>query len=302
MARFLIGCDPEFMIVDGNGKLKSALKIFKGRKHEPEKLSDGASLADNVNFEFNTNPASSPNEFKKYIKSVLQESARSLPARHRFVAISGADFPKSELRDKEACEFGCEPDYNAWNDGQANIVPEGAAERTFRSAGGHIHIGYTEDTKDILTEFDDKLRMIRLMDATVGIVSTFLDKTDGSEVRRSLYGKAGCFRPKGYGVEYRTVGNYWAANPKTVDLIYGLVNAAVELRLKGDDIKLIENLIPQRIIDTINSSDNNTAHTLYQEFLVPVLDKDTSATINKLAKSLKNVGDIHNNWKLSQEV
>lgn len=296
---FLIGCDPEFMIKDASGELKSALKLFKGRKHEPEQLRDGASLADNVNFEFNTTPADSPISFKNYIKSVLQESARTLPAGHKFAAISGADFPKDQLKDKEACEFGCEPDYNAWLEGMPNQVPEGAASRTFRSAGGHVHIGFTDKSEHILSSFLDKIRFIQLMDAILGVTSVFLDNTEGTKVRRTLYGKAGCYRLKGYGVEYRTVSNFWAANPKAVDVVYKLTELAVKLRLEEKDMALVEAMGKDTIISTINESKDTEARVLYRTHIEPLLSADVTKMITSVAKDMNY--DIHKNWKLATE-
>jgi len=294
---FLIGCDPEFMITDKEDNLRSALDIFRGRKKSPTKVKNGATLADNVNFEFNTTPAKNVIEFKEYIKDVLREASRQLPDDHKFEAISGAEFPKSELKNPEACEFGCEPDYNAWLNGDANQVPEGAASRSFRSAGGHIHVGMTEASKHVLDEFLDKIRFIKVMDATHGITSLLMDKTQGTDVRRQLYGKAGCFRDKFYGVEYRTIGNFWASNPKIVDIVYGLTEVAMKLRLEDKDKDLVAAIGQDNIINTINNSDVDSARKIFSEHLRAILPEELTKSIISVAKNASY--NVHRNWKLN---
>ncbi len=51
------------------------------------------------------------------------------------------------------------------------------------------------------------------MDAVLGIPAILLD--DGL-LRKQLYGKAGAFRPKEYGVEYRSLSNFWVFSPEII--------------------------------------------------------------------------------------
>src|SRR3546814_10533944 len=57
------------------------------------------------------------------------------------VAEFGFDYIKAQTR--EALELGCDPDYNAWEDGAVNTKPDG--DNPFRTGAGHVHIGWTND-------------------------------------------------------------------------------------------------------------------------------------------------------------
>ena len=51
------------------------------------------------------------------------------------------------------------------------------------------------------------------MDYTLGLDSLLLDSDTR---RRSMYGRAGSFRFKEYGIEYRTLSNFWIKNNKSI--------------------------------------------------------------------------------------
>ena len=72
---------------------------------------------------------------------------------------------------------------------KANPKPKGTSTN-LRSAGFHIHVGY--ENPDV----DTSLSLVRYMDVFLGIPSVVKDK---DKKRRSLYGKAGCFRLTDYG-------------------------------------------------------------------------------------------------------
>jgi hypothetical protein len=109
--------------------------------------------------------------------------------------VPSAEFPKDQLRSRASRVFGCDPDFNVWAM-RPNPSPK-CDNPCLRSAGGHIHFG---------GEFKDKIALGRAADLFIGCPSIVYD----SDVkRRSLYGKAGAVRDKPYGLEYRTVSNFW---------------------------------------------------------------------------------------------
>ena len=96
--------------------------------------------------------------------------------------------------------------------------------------------------------------MVKHFDVYLGLMSLFFD-TDRK--RRSLYGKAGCYRLTSYGVEYRTLSSKMAESPQLIGLVYDGVLAAtqsMEMRLP---------LLPEEnVISAINNSDVNAAKYL----------------------------------------
>ncbi len=54
---YVVGADPELMLVDSSGVLVSAIGIVPGTKEEPHPVSCGAVQHDNVNAEFNVEPS-----------------------------------------------------------------------------------------------------------------------------------------------------------------------------------------------------------------------------------------------------
>ena len=82
----------------------------------------------------------------------------------------------------------CDPDFCIYREGPNEVSK--AARTNLRSAGFHIHVGYESNN------IDTSIAMLRYIDAYVGLPSILYD-TDNE--RRSLYGKAGCFRLQPYG-------------------------------------------------------------------------------------------------------
>jgi hypothetical protein len=74
------------------------------------------------------------------------------------------------------------------------------------------------------------ITLVKQLDAYLGIPSLEWDK---DTLRRRLYGKAGAFRPKPYGVEYRTLSNAWLKNEMLVRYVYRQTMRAIEDLMAG---------------------------------------------------------------------
>ena len=242
--KFLIGADPEFFIKKKYGGYVSAVGLIGGSKWEPKKIDeDGhAILEDNVAVEFNIKPASSFDEFRSSIHKVLDHIRGILPG-YEFSKESAVSFPQEELMTPEAQMFGCEPDFDAWRE-CVNEKPC-ADDKNLRSAGGHIHVG-----SDIA--INNPVAVIRAMDLFLGVPSTQLD---AGTLRRELYGKAGCFRAKSYGAEYRTLSNFWIFDDSLIQWAFEGTQRALEFVEKGNTIDVADGYRIQRCINTNNPDD-----------------------------------------------
>ena len=65
----------------------------------------------------------------------------------------------------------------------------------------------------------------------ISIPTFFLDNDEPAKIRKLKYGKAGCFRPTPYGVEYRTPSCWWIKSPAAMSLIYGFAKLAWEMAI-----------------------------------------------------------------------
>ena len=231
MPKVLVGADPElFMVNPNNGAFVSAHDNTHGprvlgTKHKPFKVPYGAVQVDGTALEFNIDPGSNADEFVHHINSVRTTLANMVPG-YNVVAEPVARFDAEYFTwevPSAAQSLGCDPDYNGWTSEQ-NPRPDPAGE-PMRTASGHVHIGWTENM-DINDHnfFEHCCRIARQMDYYLGIHSLLWDK-DGT--RRQLYGKAGAFRPKPYGMEYRVLSNRWLESPELIRWVYNTVQAGM---------------------------------------------------------------------------
>jgi hypothetical protein len=247
-----LGCDPETFLVDKNGKPISAIGYIKADKWNPMQIPDmpkGFTLQeDNVSLEYGIPPAASAQEFIGSINAVMQKSLDYLPELS-FSKLSCIIFPEDQMEHPLAHIFGCEPDFDAWAD-KENRKPE-PPHPFMRSAGGHIHVETEKDGKSV----------VRLMDLFLGVPSVLMDT---GEDRKKLYGKAGAHRIKPYGVEYRTLSNFWIFSDRLIQWAWDNTQRAVESEL---DVSVYAD----RILQAINGNDKEVAKQLVEEFNLEVI-------------------------------
>jgi len=248
-----IGADPELFLVDNHKKLISAVNLIGGTKESPLplELPGCAVQEDNVAAEFNIPPCTSFNDFHTNIQYVLEHLKYKVKPLGLSLAtkVASHTFTDDQLETWQAMVFGCEPDYNAWTNKQ-NPRPS-IDNPNLRSAGGHIHVGTNLD----------KIEVIRSMDLHLGIESLDLDK---DTERRKLYGKAGAFRPKEYGVEYRTLSNFWIWSEETIKWAWGKTNQAIKFVEEKNKIPTsIQKDIQLAINENNETSKNNCLNYLY---------------------------------------
>lgn len=254
MKSFSIGADPELFAQDTAGVLRSCIGLIGGTKEEPKWLDDHKSLGvqeDNVAAEYCFAPAYNEEQFVQAIE-LGKSAVASILKQHNLLLSNKAShsFIAEELEHPMALVFGCDPDFNAW-DLKQNEKPT-ADDKCFRTCGGHVHIGV-----DGCTDPMEQVRLTKLMDLHLGLWSVIED-TDTQ--RRNLYGAAGCFRPKPYGIEYRTLSNYWIFDKSTIRSVYSRARNAVSDFIKG------ENVNNEQIRKAIDTSDRKLSQYLIKTY------------------------------------
>lgn len=213
-----IGADPELLLVDSDNILRSAIGVIPGEKGIPFKTECGGQVHyDNVTAEFAILPVTTAFDFNKSIFRMMRNISTMADAHNLEVSEhSFGVYSAEELKPMAARISGCDPDYNAWT-GEQNPPPdyEITAER---AAGGHVHIG-VDDLSD-----SNRIQLVKVLDLFVTMpLMRYEDPR-----RRKLYGRAGAFRPKSYGLEYRSPSNAWVFKTSRRSWMYRAVNHAVE--------------------------------------------------------------------------
>lgn len=256
MTQILVGADPEFF-VKRNGVFISAHGLVKGDKKNPLKVDKGAVQVDGMALEFNIDPASDESEFHLNIKTVMGILSQMVPdLEHALVPV--ADFGKEyiDAQPAEAKELGCDPDFNAWT---STINEKPDMELPFRTASGHVHIGWGNGFNPEEANHMNMCEMAtKQMDFYLGLPSLMYDP---DVRRRDMYGKAGTYRPKSYGVEYRTLSNAWLKSETLIKWVFRNVQAGMHELMNGR--RLWEQY--GDIQEIINKSDVDEANAIIKD-------------------------------------
>lgn len=229
---FKIGCDPEFFLLDTQtGKHVSAFGMIPGTKHDPFPVEGGAVQVDGMALEFNIEPVTTLIDWHKNIGRVLKQLRDMVPIRYEFdfspVAHFGNEYIESQP--DEAKALGCDPDFNAWLGGVINPKPDGSLG--IRTASGHVHVGWTNDQDVTDPEHIQACMMLtKQLDFYLGVPSLTWDQ---NSLRRSMYGAPGAFRPKRYGVEYRTLSNAWVNDEDLRAYVFNMTGQGAKKLLEG---------------------------------------------------------------------
>lgn len=267
-----IGADPEIFVSLGKAQT-SCHTLLPGTKKDPFKVPGGAVQVDGTAAEFNIDPASTPDEFRGNISSVLTTMSSMMKEKNpdaQFTWIPTRKYTKRLWNSlpESAKEMGCDPDFNAYT-GEENPRPH-CDEETLRSAGGHIHIGWGEGINvKSPNHFVDCRLVVMAMDALLYPFSKIWDK---DEKRRMLYGKPGAFRVKSYGVEYRTLSNMWVRDSSTQTFVYAAVRTIMKMIMDKDFDPYVSYKVGQMLLDVKSSERTNVSG----EFLRSI--KDVSLT------------------------
>lgn len=258
LSNITIGADIEVFLKNKiNGEVVSAEGIIQGTKQFPFRFMDTnrffATSLDNVMAEFCIPPAQSAAGFREGIEVAVNYIQNVIPQDLTVWAFPSAKIDGKYLSTENALLFGCEPDFNAWKNGAMNPRPD-AQGSALRSCGGHIHVGYDEP------DMEANLNLIQAMDIFLGLASV-LQEPDNE--RKTLYGKAGAFRFKEYGVEYRSISNYYINSKELTHWAYDSTIQAVNFVNEQNKISKTE---ADGIQLAINNCDKKLAGELCKYF------------------------------------
>jgi hypothetical protein len=219
------GSDPEFMLTK-DGEFYSAIGIVKGSAKKRIKKDGHEFYWDNVMAECAIKPGFSRDEAISNIGECLRIYAGMVEP-YKLTLQASQEYPTSQLKSKAAKTAGCSPDWCAYRLKQMKAPKKQFQTGVLRCCGGHIHLG---QTTGVLRTSLGRLQTVLLLDLFLGVPSLFIDKDPTSVRRRTLYGEAGRYRTqKKYGVEYRSLSNFWLGSPALVGLVYDLCNWVVDL-------------------------------------------------------------------------
>lgn len=270
-----LGSDAEVFLKDATGRPFPACGIIGGTKDQPLILSeDGCAVQeDNVLLEFNTPICTTNLEWVSNLQRAMELAFAKVPPTMRVSYTATENFDKRLLENPQAQTFGCEPDFNAWTREQ-NPRPR-AKDPTLRSAAAHVHISW-EDPADI----EQRMRVIQMADIFVTLPSL---SESSDRKRRELYGKAGAFRPKKYGVEHRVMDNYWLTS---VDYMLHVWSRYMKALRAANTEYVIPPEIGQQIQDVINNYNLEEAQKLHADLSAKILPEEVEVLTIKAGKSL----------------
>lgn len=266
---FKIGSDPElFLFSQEKNKFIPVCGLVGGTKEVPIPINqenDGYSLQeDNVALEYTIPAAASKKEWldsmnfvKNYITEVVLKPKGLVP---RYVA--SARFEENDLKSEAAQHMGCSSSYNAWTYEQHHVD---RSDFTLRTTGTHVHIGYDNPNSDT------NIELIRAMDIFLGVPSVLLDP---DTERRRMYGKAGDYRFKAYGVEYRCLSGYFIKDDDILSWVYDNTLAAIEFVNSGGIITNAD-----EIVKCINECDKGLALEIIEDYKIKVLNYENKGVI-----------------------
>lgn len=250
-----VGSDPELVIVDNALNPRSAIKVLRNDKQNPMDLGDGVLFyADNALAELAFPPVAPEHGPSAVLAAIRKAISRLAPAGYNLMAKAATTFSLRELRHRDAWAIGCSTNFDAY---RWAPNPKGTFTSGLRTGSFHIHVGNAEwkagKDKRLLAN-ESKANAIKLLDLYLGLSSIVFDKDETSPFRRSLYGRAGEFRPTPYGVEYRVLGNYALRSERLIKLVFDLVSIAMSHIEAGTESKALAQLPQNDIVSIINNN------------------------------------------------
>lgn len=216
----LLGADPEFFLVNDKYEIINAISILPHSKKNPLKIKQFKFFYDNILAEFNFQPAKTSEEFVNKISDALNIFCEKVTP-YKISLQAYAEIDTQKMTGRNIFQVGCEADLNAYTFSYNKLPMNAFKKYGQRSCGGHLHIGGYPD--EIVHNPFLKPIYVYMLDLFVALPCVILAHGADEYKRRKIYGQAGCYRAKQYGIEYRTLSSFWLRSPQTCSLIFKMV-------------------------------------------------------------------------------
>jgi len=213
------GADPEVFVLGGDNQVLEAWK-FLPSKARSDYYWDGFQA------EFQTAVGHCLNYQTDSSRSCLFRiwaAAQKVDPKAKLTPKSTFEIPMAKLlaAKDEHVALGCAPSFNAY--GLHGDVPNNPRMLTWRFAGGHIHRGWAGLNRPRAD------RIVKAVDAIVGIPSITMFQNLDNPVRRKFYGLPGEYRLPKHGLEYRVLSSAWLCHPAISQFTRELVRFSMGL-------------------------------------------------------------------------
>ena len=256
-----LGADPEIFIKNETEIVSAEGLTEGGSKEFPKPISTvgHAIQEDGIMFEYNIPPSKTEDEWVDNHKFCLDYL--DILAKANGYELSNAvssEINPMYLISPQATTFGCEPDWNVY---LQDINPTPDNNTNLRCAGGHVAIGYVQEGEE--GDFKITEKIVQIFDMFLTLPALF---KDNDTRRRELYGKAGSFRVKEWGVECRSLSNFWIQSEDLMRWVYRQSIKVAELVLENETEadELIEKY-SDRVREAIDTNNLELATVILQE-------------------------------------
>lgn len=310
-----LGYDPEFWVVKKNGNLVAPWKEFgffedkhpyfktrtAGYNNRVRLNIHGFISRDGCSLEVNFDSGDTCRDrIIPAIGQTLYDFLKDHKDKYSLVAWPIREIPRGVLRDAPEDVFmsGCEPDINAYT-GEFSYEEE--FENNIRYAGGHLHFGNTT----LAGMTDEELRgVVKWLDIHVAIPFILSIRHNkpllkAERIRRKVYGKAGSYRRKEYGLEYRVLSSAAFMHPAMVYMLSHLARSSISLFSRSG----LEPNIPYDLIrNAVDEVDVDSALEAFHTFKDrgPVFEQPTIAKIVDKGAFSYICRDVVHNWGLEK--
>jgi hypothetical protein len=295
--KFVIGADPEVFIRHNSGRLMGSSQVIpiEGLVVDQDRntgkgilvdapsgvYASGTIVRDGVQAELHPLQDSCRQILGSRIGMLLNRLSDHLAEHDAHIDFSVGvtldDAFKAGMQEHER-QLGCLRSENIHKPDQDLGVDGATYEK--RSAGGHLHLEvnrYVTASMDWPTAKLELTTLVPLLDFFVGLPCVLLDRDPGNAERRKVYGRAGEYRLPKYGLEYRTLSNFWLRSYPTTSMVTGMVRMAVACWHHPAIVKkLKESLDAKKMVQAINDNDFDLALSMLpqvQDFTHQVVDQ-----------------------------